>query len=420
MDVLQWSRHHRLFPGQGAFDLPAFLHRVLAAGYGGPLSLEVFNDVFRQADPVRTAIDGRRSLLALTEVTATLATATTAATPADPVAAPAPRLGGHAFVELATDPAEADALAGTLAALRFTRTGRHRSKPVERWEQGAARILLNSGGAGGAAIAALGVESADPSASARRAQRLCAPLLPRHRGPAEADLATVAAPDGTALFFCRTDAPDGTGWTNDFLPTGEARAGAGITAVDHVGLTQPFDHFDEAALFYRSVLGLQPATSGEFAAPFGLVASRAMVDHDQAVRLGLTVSRLRRGEWAPAVADPQYVAFATDDLLASTRAARAAGVPLLAIPDNYHDDLDARVAIPPSDLAAYRDLGVLYSADDESGGAFLQVCTELLGGRLFLAMVQRIDGYDGYGWADAPVRMAAHRRHRLANPGARA
>src|SRR4051794_18558382 len=24
MDVLQWSRHHRLFPGQGAFDLPAF------------------------------------------------------------------------------------------------------------------------------------------------------------------------------------------------------------------------------------------------------------------------------------------------------------------------------------------------------------------------------------------------------------
>ena len=32
MDVLQWSRHHRLFPGQGAFDLPAFLRHVLAAG----------------------------------------------------------------------------------------------------------------------------------------------------------------------------------------------------------------------------------------------------------------------------------------------------------------------------------------------------------------------------------------------------
>jgi sugar phosphate isomerase/epimerase len=40
MNVLQWSRHHRLFPGQGAFDLPAFLGHVLAAGYDGPLSLE--------------------------------------------------------------------------------------------------------------------------------------------------------------------------------------------------------------------------------------------------------------------------------------------------------------------------------------------------------------------------------------------
>ena len=39
----------------------------LAAGYGGPLSLEIFNDIFRQADPFRTAVDGRRSLLWLEE-----------------------------------------------------------------------------------------------------------------------------------------------------------------------------------------------------------------------------------------------------------------------------------------------------------------------------------------------------------------
>ena len=60
MDVLQWSRHYRLFPGQGAFDLPAFLGHVLAAGYTGPLSLEVFNDVFRQSDPRRAAVDAHR------------------------------------------------------------------------------------------------------------------------------------------------------------------------------------------------------------------------------------------------------------------------------------------------------------------------------------------------------------------------
>ncbi|WP_345711274.1 sugar phosphate isomerase/epimerase, partial [Kineococcus glutinatus] len=80
MDVLQWSRHHRLFPGQGAFDLPGFLAAVLATGYGGPLSLEVFNDVFRQSDPRRTAVDAMRSLLWLEEALA--ARAPTGAAPA--------------------------------------------------------------------------------------------------------------------------------------------------------------------------------------------------------------------------------------------------------------------------------------------------------------------------------------------------
>src|SRR3954468_18534768 len=67
MDVLRWSRHYRCFPGQGGFDLRDFTERVLDAGYAGPLSLEVFNDVFRQADPERMAVDAMRSLLLLEE-----------------------------------------------------------------------------------------------------------------------------------------------------------------------------------------------------------------------------------------------------------------------------------------------------------------------------------------------------------------
>lgn len=64
MDVLQWSRHHRLFPGEGDFDLTGFLGHVLRAGYSGPLSLEVFNDTFRQTAVFRTAAHARRSLTA--------------------------------------------------------------------------------------------------------------------------------------------------------------------------------------------------------------------------------------------------------------------------------------------------------------------------------------------------------------------
>jgi 4-hydroxyphenylpyruvate dioxygenase len=410
MDVLQWSRHHRLFPGQGTFDLPAFLGHVLAAGYTGPLSLEVFNDVFRQADPVRAAVDARRSLLALQEATGLHLRAGAPEGIGDPVIPPTPQLAGIAFTELAVDDDCGPPVAHTLSALGFARVGRHRSKPVQLWQQDSARVLLNTSPDNpGVAVAAIGVETADPAGSARRAEALLAPVLPRTRGPAEADLSAVAAPDGTEIFFCRSGA-DASSWLWDFSAADAAVQGAGITHVDHVALTQPFDHFDEAALFYRSVLGLETQHSSEVAAPFGLVRNRAVADQGRTVRICLSVSVLRRGPWAPSVTDPQHVAFASDDVLATAAAARAAGAPLLAVPDNYYDDLDARLAPAPPLLAAMREHGVLL--DRDAHGEFLHFYTEVLGGRVFFEVVQRIDGYAGYGEVNAAVRMAAHRRQR--------
>ena len=412
MDVLQWSRHYRLFPGQGSFDLAAFLGHVLAAGYSGPLSLEVFNDVFRQSDPNQAAVDALRSLLALQE-----ATAARRSDPADGPGgvdglAPVPELGGYAFVELSVDADSGPTVAAALAALGFAAAGQHRSKPVQLFEQGSARVLLNaSTDRAGAAVAAMGMETAEPSAAAQRAQRMLAPILPRTRGPAEADISAVAAPDGTAVFFCRTGAETAEGWRSDFSPTGQTATPTGITGIDHVALTQPFDRFDEAGLFYRAVLGLQPQHASEVAAPFGLIRNRAVADLAQTVRLCLSVSVLRRGAgWQPGVSDPQHVAFAASDVLATARAARAAGAPILAIPQNYYDDLDARLAPPPDQLAAMRELGVLL--DRDANGEFLHFYTDVIGGRVFFEVVQRIGGYDGYGEVNAPVRMAAHRRRR--------
>ncbi len=78
MDVLSWSRHFRNFPGQGDLDVTGFMRAVLASGYAGPLSLEVFNDEFRAAPARLVARDGLRSLI-LTEAAATDATSLPAA-----------------------------------------------------------------------------------------------------------------------------------------------------------------------------------------------------------------------------------------------------------------------------------------------------------------------------------------------------
>jgi 4-hydroxyphenylpyruvate dioxygenase len=412
MDVLQWSRHHRLFPGQGAFDLPGFVEHVLAAGYTGPLSLEVFNDVFRQSDPARAAVDAMRSLLWLE---GSLAPRRPDLGWAQPPAAPA--LTGYAFTELAVDGVSGPQVADALAVLGFAHTGQHRSKPVQLWEQGRARVLLNASvvrpaGAGLAEVTALALESQDPGRSAGRAEAFLAPVLPRTRGASEADLSAVAAPDGTQVFFARTGPG---GWPADFLPTGvDAGNGAGLTAVDHVALTQPFDAFDEAGLFYRSVLGLEPETVAEVAAPFGIVRSRAVTGRDRAVRLALNVSLLRRGEWAPGVPAPQSIAFASGDIVATARALRAASAPLVSVPANYHDDLDARLALDPALLAAMRECGLFY--DEDEHGRYLHLVTEVFGGRVFFEVVQRMDGYDGYGTVNAPVRMAAHRLMRTRPP----
>ena len=408
MDVLQWSRHHRLFPGQGAFDLVAFVSAVLAAGYRGPMSLEVFNDVFRQADPWRTAVDAMRSLLVLDE-----GLSRGEGPPA------APELHGHAFTELAVDGVSGPEVAAALAALGFTHTGQHRSKPVQLWEQGDARVLLNAAVVraeqepGLAEIRALAVESADPESSAARASALLAPAVPRRRGRAEADLTAVRAPDDTELFFCR---PGGYGWRDDFLPTGAPDdGGAGLLHTDHVSLSQPFDHFDEAGLFYRSVLGLLEDASGEFAAPYGLIRTHAMRDAARRVRIVLSVALLRRGEWAPRVPDPQHLAFGTDDIAATAAHLQRSGAPLVPVPQNYYDDLDARLGLSPELLELLRGAGALYDRNPE--GEFMHLYTEVLGGRVFFEVVQRIGGYRGYGEVNAPVRMAAHRRQRLARDG---
>jgi 4-hydroxyphenylpyruvate dioxygenase len=398
MDILQWSRHYRCFPGQGGFDLPDFMEHVLAAGYTGPLSLEVFNDHFRQADPYRIAVDGHRSLLALEEA-------------AEISTLPA-RVGlaGYAFVELAVDAGSGEQAAAVLEAMGFEHIGPHRSKPVHQWRQGAARVLLNHGDEHAGSdplVVALGLESQDPAAAAERAESLGAAVLPRRRGAGEADLAAVAAPDETAVFFCRTTAGE-DGWLGDFIELGDGSApDPAITAIDHVVLSQPFDYFDEATLFYRSVLGLEPRVSQDLVGPDGILLSRALTDPARHLRLAITVPRLAGGEHGR-LGELQHVAFASNDAVGAARSMRERGVPLLGIPDNYYADLSARTDLPGERLAEMRDLGVLYDAD--GSGELLHFFTEMVGGRLFFEVVERIGFYDGYGAANSPVRLSAQLR----------
>jgi len=73
---------------------------------------------------------------------------------------------------------------------------------------------------------------------------------------------------------------------------------------------------------------------------------------------------------------------------------------------NYYEDLDARWELDPALLEIMRTFGILYDRD-QAGGELFHLYTGMLGHRLFLEIVQRVGGYEGYGEVNAPVRAAA-------------
>jgi 4-hydroxyphenylpyruvate dioxygenase len=401
MDVLSWSRHHRLFPGEGSFDLAAFLAHVLRAGYTGPLSLEVFNDTFRQTDVGRTAVHALRSLVWLEdqagrELQADDVDLVRLSDARPPV--------GFDFVEVkAEDTSEYDAILGQLG---FSFRGQHRTKPVRLWTSGDARVVLNEQQARDREphLAAVGFDVEDVSAATARAKELMAPPVRRRTFASELALDAVSAPDATEIFMCGASIGRDAPWVAEF-ENGEARGTDElVTRVDHVSLVQPWQYFDEAILFYTSTLQLATASSSEVAGPLGLVRSQVMRSADGCIRLPLNV--------VPPIQDapgavPQHVAFACTDVVELARRAQERGLEFLAIPDNYYDDLVARFGLDDSLTTQLRELNLLYDRDGD--GEFVHFYTRTVG-QIFLEFVERRNGYDGYGVGNAAVRLAAQRR----------
>ena len=251
MDVLSWSRHYRVFPGEGQFELAKFLGHVVRAGYTGPVSLEVFNDVFRQSDVERTAVDAMRSLIWLEEQGAKWLDANPAAETGTAGAGTAATGRRRYPMELATLPqvaepagfnfaevgaADTAGLETLLGQLGFAFNGRHRTKNVQLWTMGHARVIINEespeesrtpGAATAPAISALGFDVDSPVIAAARAQQLKAPAVPRKSQANEEIFQGFAAPDSTEIFLCQ-GSPDGTAvWTREFGEGPDAPPAAG-------------------------------------------------------------------------------------------------------------------------------------------------------------------------------------------------
>jgi 4-hydroxyphenylpyruvate dioxygenase len=419
MDVLTWGRHFRNFPGQGDLDVTGFVRAVLASGYDGPLSLEIFNDDFRAAPARMTARDGLRSLIYVEAMARD-----GAGLPPPPV------LAGVEFLEFAIDETTGEALAGFVRSLGFHHAGRHRSKAVDLYRQGRTNLVLNQEQDSAAAehfqlhgpsVCAMALRVDDAERAVSRAKALLYPDWQEQIGEGERYIPAVRTPDGTLVYLVQSDPSGRSIWENDFelRDRGPDQGDAGLDAVDHIAQALPFGRMDTYVLFWRALFGLQLEQQWVSPDPYGLIQSKAMISPERSVRLSLNVSESRETALGRSVlsysgAGVHHVAFTTDDLLRTAEALKRLGAPLLPVPANYYDDLSARLGLEDALLADLQRLGLLYDRDEH--GEFLHAYTDAFEGRFFLEAVQR-SGYQGFGVANAAVRMASQAKRRM-NSGA--
>lgn len=420
MDLLYWSRHFRNMPGQGDLPVVDFVRAVLAAGYAGPLSLEVFNDQFRGGSPKAIAIDGKRSLSYLIDQVARAEPALKLAVPSLP---PRIEVSGVAFVEFATDEAEGAALSELLAQVGFSAAARHVSKAVTLFRQGGINVVLNTAREGlahsayvthGTSAYAIGLRVEDAAATIARATAMGATIFEQPVAEGELKIPAIRGVGGGVIYFIDDRSDLQRVWDIEFVPLPDVpSADAGLVAVDHIAQTMNYEEMLTWVLFYTSIFETGKSPMVDVLDPSGLVRSQVIENSSGSLRLtlnGAENSRTVAGRFISETfgSSVQHIALASSDIFRTSEAMSATGFEALRIPPNYYDDLTARFGLDPALSQKLKARDILYDRDES--GEFFQFYSRMFGEGLFLEIVERRGGYRGYGGPNAPFRIAAQQR----------
>ncbi|PTY37831.1 hypothetical protein BGP77_15260 [Saccharospirillum sp. MSK14-1] len=407
MDHLSWSRHYRCFPGQGELQMRDFMTALAETRYDGPLSHEIFNDVFRTGRSRQTARDGLHSYKLLKTMTGT--TDVPAEQPIEAVE----------FIEIVTTDDKIDGLRDTCRALGLAPLGQHPTKTAERWGVEGVNLVLNTErdfaerfhGGRQTAAGAFGLRVGNSYNTIQRARELGYPLIEAADDSTSHGMTALDSTEGSLAYLL--DAPLASRvWDTEFSVDRAAPQAGLLKAVDHLSLSLSYHDYLSLLLQYRGLFQLETTASFDVADPRGLIQSQVLHSAGGDFRLALNASaspdttsnKFVRRHGGSGV---QHIALASSDIIASAERLQAANVPVLEIPDNYYRDLQARFDLDDASLADLQRLNILYDEDD--AGRFWQLYTQPIHDTFFFEIVQR-DGYQGLGAPNAFVRVAAQRR----------
>jgi len=179
-------------------------------------------------------------------------------------------------------------------------------------------------------------------------------------------------------------------------------------AVDHVVGNVELGKMDEWVDFYRRVMGftnMAEFVGDDIATDYSALMSKVVADGTRKVKFPLNepaVSRRKSqiDEYLEFYGGPgaQHIAVATNDIIASVDAMRAAGVEFLPTPDSYYDDpaLRARIGEVRAPIEELKKRRILVDRDED--GYLLQIFTKPVQDRptVFFELIER-HGSLGFG-----------------------
>ena len=312
------------------------------------------------------------------------------------------------------------------AGMGFAHAGRHVSKAVTRWSQDGINLVINAEKNGfahayqvthGTSVCAIGLKVDNAAATLDRAEKLLDKPFRQPVGPGELEIPAVRGLGGSLLYFVDAHSELARVWDIEFKPTGRpedgpGHTGAGLIGVDHISQSMQYEEMLSWLLFYDSLLMVEKTTELDIADPGGLVRSQVIQTPDGALRIVLNGSQSLRTQSARFLTEffgsgVQHIAFNSADLVETVRRLVANGVKMLPMPENYYDDLEARVELPLERIEQLRAHNILYDRDEH--GEYLQAYSQSFEDLFFFEFVER-RGYKGFGAINAPIRLAAQAR----------
>jgi 4-hydroxyphenylpyruvate dioxygenase len=231
-------------------------------------------------------------------------------------------------------------------------------------------------------------------------------------GIGELEIPAVQGVGGNIVHFIDENSELHRVWDIEFRPVSktEATPPAGLRRIDHVAQTMSHDEMQSWLLTYITLFEMEKSAILDVHDPSGVVRSQALESPEGEVRLNLNGAYNTQTLAGSFVAERmgagvQHIALLTDDIMETAQQLQRSDFPRLPIPPSYYAETQALFGLSDALTEQLRQNDLLY--DEDEAGAYFQLYSQPIFNGFFFEIVQRRDGYNGYGARNAAVRLSA-------------